>query len=322
MIYVEMLGRMGNQMFSYAHARYIQYLYPEQKIAADFKNFDPQDETWMNYLQYFKCSGNVVEEKRKLNLIQRGVLHFYFKLHGEWKGWKEISEHEKKWANFLSWFDLYIFTCGYYKFKYRKIFKNKLLLGFFESDKYFSEIRNILKSDFTINDIETNKFVNDLFSRLNPANAICVGIRKGDFASASNKDFCDICSPDYYISGVNLVKSLALSKENANIKKICIFTDDVEWAEENVRFDLDVEYVTSSIHGKIKPWEMLQAMSGFKYYVIPNSSFFWWGQFLSKYDEPIVVAPSRWRGRDSEIFKDTYQDNWLLLNPDGSQVDL
>lgn len=60
MIYVEILGRMGNQMFSYAIARRIQMKYPKQSIMFDFTNFEKCDQTWINYIDKFKCSTNVV----------------------------------------------------------------------------------------------------------------------------------------------------------------------------------------------------------------------------------------------------------------------
>lgn len=313
MVYVEMLGRMGNQMFSYAHARYIQQLFPGEKIAVDFKNFDPQDDTWINYLQYFKCGGNIVAEQRKLNLIQRFVLFLYFKMHGRWKDRNDIYENEKKCAGILSLFNLYIFSNGYYKFKYRKVFKNSLLLGFFESPEFFWPVKEELKKEFSLKDLESNEIIKEFLNDFEPEKAICVGIRKGDFTTSSNKDFCDICCPDYYVSGVNLIKQKIAEKDGEKIDKIYVFTDDLYWARENVRFSEKVEYVTSSIEGKIKPWEMLQAMRYFKYYVIPNSSFFWWGQFLSEYDSPLVVAPNRWRGSYADLFKDIYQDNWILI---------
>lgn len=80
MIYVEILGRMGNQMFSYAHARYLQSIFQDEKIALDFTNFRNEDETWINYLQYFHCSKNIQIDRRKMNLLQKAALHLFFRI--------------------------------------------------------------------------------------------------------------------------------------------------------------------------------------------------------------------------------------------------
>lgn len=282
MIYVEMLGRMGNQMFSYAHARYIQQKYPNQKIGIDFKNFENRDASWINYLQYFNCWENMEVAERKMSMIQKIMLKLFYGLRKNSGGYCKIYLYDLKWAPILELFDLYIFTNGYFPFKYRNFFPNKLLIGFFESDKYFLPIRSILKKEFTVKDFDQNKDLVEMTEKIDRDRAICVGVRKGDFAVGSNKSYCDICTPAYYQRGVKLLKQ-RLRKDNANNDiniTVYIFTDDVNWAENNLEFDDNVVYVTSSVEGDIKPWEMLQVMTHFQYYVISNSSFFWWGQFL------------------------------------------
>lgn len=321
MIYVEMLGRMGNQMFSYAHARYIQEIFPTEKIAIDFSNFRQEDETWINYLQYFECAKNIEIQKREMHIIQRAVLRLYYKAHSNWGGYSDAYVKERKWAKFLSFFDLYIFKNGYFPFCYSGHFKNKLLIGFFESDKYFLPIREILLKEFYINNFLNNKSVSSLVDTIRKEAAICVGVRKGDFVSLYNQAYCDICSPRFYARGVDyLLEHTEELQRNKDDLKIFVFTDDISWVKENLAFHREVIYVTSSVNGDIKPWEMLQIMTYFRYYIIPNSSFFWWGQFLSQELNRVVIAPSVWRSRDQEIYQDIYESNWILLPPDGGDT--
>lgn len=318
MIYVEMLGRMGNQMFSYAHARYIQEKYPCQKIGIDFTNFEIKDDTWINYLQYFNCWKNVKMAKRKMNILQKIILKLFYQFRRGLAGYYESYLYELRWAPILELFGLYIFTNGYFPFKYNNFFRNKLLIGFFESDKYFLTIQSILKKEFKVTGIDQNEKAVKIIEKIDMDRAICAGVRKGDFAVGSNKNYCDICTPAYYRRGVELIKQRVKEEcSNHDMKfVIYIFTDDVDWAKNNLCFENDAVYVTSSINGDIKPWEMLQIMTYFRYYVISNSSFFWWGQFLSQSDNPMVVAPNKWRSRDQELYKDIYEEGWLLLDPD------
>lgn len=320
MIYVEMLGRMGNQMFSYAHARRIQMKFPDQKIGLDFSNFREEDETWINYLQYMNCGKNTVTAHRSLNIIQKLVLRFFYQARSKntrGGGYCSVYEIERKWGKILDLFDLYIFTNGYFPFQYKGTFKNKLLVGFFESDKYFADIKEILKREFQVTGFEDNEYVMSIAKEICAYHSICVGVRKGDFAAGKNKYYCDLCEPSYYIRGIQRIKDMVAEKEPISWKwKIYIFTDDVQWAKEHLELSDEVIYITSSVQGKIKPWEMLQLMTCFQYYVICNSSYFWWGQFLSKAENPFVVAPDIWRLSDQELYRDIYEDHWLLLRPD------
>jgi hypothetical protein len=221
-----------------------------------------------------------------------------------------VHENELKWVKFLNLFGLFIFTNGYFPFRYRGYFKNKLLIGFFESDKYFLPIREKLKEEFKVKDIEKNVNTISIINHIDRENSICVGVRKGDFVSKSNKSFCDICTPAYYEKGVEYLK------QSMEVCTIYVFTDDVQWAKENLHFMDQVIYITSSVSGQIKPWEMLEIMTYFRYYVISNSTYFWWGQFLSKAEQPKVVAPSMWRSTDQDFFQDIYEDHWILIDPE------
>lgn len=310
MIYVEMLGRMGNQMFSYAHARYIQLKGKNEPIAIDFTNFENIDETWINYLQFFKCKDNVEVAKRDMNFMQKMLLKLFYHTRKKKKERNEWILIEKKWAKILQKFGIYIYTMGYYPYVYKTFCKNKLLIGFFESPKYFKEIKNILQKDFSIDDAENNLVLNEWTKKINVENAICIGIRKWGLLSHLDLNDYDVCTPEYYREAVNKIKNLCGKKQMT----LYIFTEDAEWVRSHYKFEDEVYYVTSSVSGNIKPWEAMNIMTYFKYYVISNSTFHWWGQFLSKYNNRVTVAPKNWRGINPELYRDIYEDDWILVD--------
>lgn len=53
-------------------------------------------------------------------------------------------------------------------------------------------------------------------------------------------------------------------------------------------------------------------MSACKNFIISNSSFSWWAQYLSTNNNRIVYAPSRWYTNNRKV--DIYQQNWRLIS--------
>ena len=54
-------------------------------------------------------------------------------------------------------------------------------------------------------------------------------------------------------------------------------------------------------------------MFHFTHYIIANSSFSWWGAWLSTYNDKIVIAPKRWFGDPQYDIRDLLPNNWIKL---------
>ena len=59
-------------------------------------------------------------------------------------------------------------------------------------------------------------------------------------------------------------------------------------------------------------YETLRLMYNCKHFILSNSTFSWWGQFLSASKNKLVVSPSRWNngGYQSQLI----QKDWILIN--------
>ena len=78
-----------------------------------------------------------------------------------------------------------------------------------------------------------------------------------------------------------------------------ILTDDFEWAKRNfIGEQFRFLEISDDLH-------QLLASTLFDKYIISNSTFYWWGSFLSIYDNPRIIAPDKWI-HGAKASKDTY----------------
>lgn len=169
---------------------------------------------------------------------------------------------------------------------------NIILDGYWQSENYFKEIRNIIIKDFIIK-IKSDNRNKLMIEKIKNSNSVCIHIRRGDFVyNKKTNKFHGACSLKYYYNAIEII-----------IKKVknptfFIFSDDSQWTKENLKLKYPTIYV--DINSPKKGYEDLRLMSNCKHFIIANSSFSWWGAWLSNNPNKIVCAPKRW-------FKNTYE---------------
>ena len=193
MIYLEMYGRLGNQMFRYAAARAVQLeYYPDEKIVINFNQIyeaAKEDPSFKDCLADFNVAkyeiydkpGKVV--KNESTIIQKIVAALYFLGLKKYEPiqMREELDYERKWRRLLNIVGLYWFRVGYCKLEKSKV-KNKILSGSFEAPEYFEKYRNTIRNEFTPKHprLEKNK---SLYEIIESSESVCVSIRRGDFVS-------------------------------------------------------------------------------------------------------------------------------------------
>jgi len=168
------------------------------------------------------------------------------------------------------------------------------LAGFFQSEKYFKHIEDEIRADFSFKN-EILEPCKEMMESV--GEAIALHIRRTDYLQNPNHTALDL---DYYEN--------ALSKMDSSLPVI-VFSDDPEWCKEQKLFLDDRFMVSESGDHYID----LCLMTLCKHHIIANSSFSWWGAWLSKSDH--VVAPTKWFGlkNQDKNTKDLYCDDWIVI---------
>ena len=172
---------------------------------------------------------------------------------------------------------------------------NLKISGFFQSWKYFEDIKDLLISTY----FSPSQQVSTSLSKYNVSpNSLGISVRRGDYLMLQ-QNHC-VLSAKYYQD--------VLDKHfNNNIDRIYKFSDDISWCKGI--FGGDVNYVEDSIGVQ------LFLMARMKHLIMSNSTFAWWGAYLNQ-NNGIIVAPNPWFGpayADKDT-KDLYYPSWVVEN--------
>lgn len=178
------------------------------------------------------------------------------------------------------------------------------LRGYWQSEKYFSEIRKELLHDFTPKEMLSPK-ATSFSEAMKAGNSVSLHIRRGDYASNAKTLSVHGLQPiSYYVQAAELVAA------KVNSPEFFIFSDDIQWAKQNLQFLKNVQFVSEN---EFPNFVELTLMSHCKHNIIANSSFSWWGAWLNQNSEKIVIGPRKWFAGGKRNTVDILPDSWVKL---------
>lgn len=284
-------GGLGNQMFQYAIARALEtdrmrnvYLdvsfYEENKVSTETytaRKFE---------LDIFKqLRADILSTRQKKMLLSRGV---YYRCMRALLGLTPVIVKQKE-----------------NEFIEMPSVKNIYLDGYFQSEKYFRSIRKDLYKDFQFPEPdERNKL---LIEKMSGEKSVSIHVRRGDYVHlASVNNYHGVLPLDYYKQAITLLETTDSGMT------YYIFSDDPEYVNNN--FDFLPYKVLVDWNQSADSWKDMMLMQACKHHVVANSSFSWWGAWLSR-EKGVTIAPSKWFS-DSEVYNidDIVPDSWQVIS--------
>lgn len=180
-----------------------------------------------------------------------------------------------------------------------------LLQGYWQSEKYFFDNADTIRRELTPT-VELDAKNAAMAERIDSANAVSVHVRRGDYADnpATNR-YHGTCTVDYY------QRALAYVSERIQSPHAFVFSDDHDWACRNLRFAVPTTFI--DVNTAAEGYRDMQLMIRCRHHIIANSSFSWWGAWLSPLAKKIVVAPQRWFNASRNDTRDLIPDGWVRL---------
>lgn len=299
-IICRILGGLGNQMFQYAAARSVAEKFNAELLIDDsiIRNPSPKNEglnrplalSIFNIdLKYSSSIQRFRHNSHGLPLPIRGMSRIIRLIYGSGVTTPKTFRYD---ASILS-----------------AQRPPQYLCGLWQSPLYFQRFESIIRNEFSFLR-PLSKDLGPLINIIENPNTICLHVRRGDYISIKiNADTIGFVGINYY------KKAIAYLQKKMNIKNVVIFSDDLEWCQSNFEWlEYDKVFTNYPLEDESLRMEIdLHLMTKGKNFIISNSTYAWWGAWLSWNREKNIIAPMNWFKDPKLDSSDLCPSSWIRL---------
>lgn len=219
---------------------------------------------------------------------------------------------------------------GYYDPKILE-FDSMYLRGAFQSERYFADIKEEVRSTYQFPELEEMHLPSKLYEstresleRIMGTESVGLHMYRGD--SRNNEELYDgICTEQYYEGAVRYIQDrypdavfYIFSNEPKWVKNwvISLMKNQIEegMSREEIR-NLQKRFILMDENSEQTGYLDMLLMSRCRHNIISNSSFSWWASWLNEHPGKLTCAPSRWiNGVEGD---EIYTVGMTLLNEKG-----
>ena len=273
---VRLANGIGNQLFTYAAA--FNY---SKKINANLL-IDDKSGFYKRHkyeLGNFNLSAKIANNNHKfLGNIGRLKRKIYKKIN--FINSEITFIEEKKDQNKLTEYDENIFK--------KDVNENIYLEGYFQTEKYFKEVKNELSNEFSFKEKiinERNKFKDLILN----TNSVSIHIRNKKFLESENHENIDILNKENFKLNLDIAKKgINFFEKKIEDPKFFIWSNNFMGLKEY--FDSD-KFIFVDNTPYVSDIYDLYLMTLCKNFIVSPSTFSYWGAFLSKNMNKICVGP-------------------------------
>lgn len=286
---IRMAAGLANRMFQYAYALYLR----KQGVDAFVDNNYKATKWKMEDIDWSRIFPNAPLNQASHSLI--------FKLGGAYDVFSKVRRH------YLTFTTKYVQMPTAFKSPSSEYYNSdEYVVGIFQNAKVVDYVKDEIVVAFSFSPFTDEKNL-QLKKELESCNSVAVHLRKGEDYLLRATAYKGTCGVDYYLKAIDIIK------QKVDNPKFFVFTDNPKWVKENLRgFDYTLVDNNPAI-GWGNHFDM-QLMSYCKHNIIANSTYSWWGAYLNKNPNKIVIAPLQWFSpqHDSKSYADeTICSGWI-----------
>jgi len=292
MIITNLIGGLGNQMFQFACGRSLSLKNKMPLLVAADQFGDYNQHNGLELLSVFNIDVPLATQDDLASLLG---------LKSSPKLRRLFGRPAMSWANGKNW-------CNEPGFDYwsgiDKIKNPVYIHGYWQSESYFSDIADVIRSDFNFC-AELDNFDLDVCARMASGPCASIHVRRGDYLKGKFKSVYATLGADYYVKSMQYLRNIFPGIN------FFVFSDDPEWVVKYLQPEIGPVEVVSHNIGVRSPFDM-RLMSMADHHIIANSSFSWWGAWLNLSKDKIVIAPKMWFA-DGRPTPTLFPSSWIRL---------
>jgi hypothetical protein len=303
-ITVSLIGGLGNQMFQYAAGKALAERHGVG-LSLDLSGF-------RNYaLRSFLLDRLCVPKADLASVSEAGAEkpanHFVRSL---WKQRIDRVLARARLPKLAPSADQYREPHFHYDPAFEELGPQTSLFGYFQSERYFTLIAESLR-DWLLPREPLGVAAAGVLGRIERSRlSVSVHVRRGDYLNPGTAEFHGMLGEPYYRQAIDRIE--AAFDEGIDF---FVFSDDPAAAEQVLNF-VPKSRLNHVRGDPERPWEDMALMARCRHHVIANSSFSWWGAWLNRATDKVVVAPRAWFA-PAELKKlntvDLYPPGWTLI---------
>ncbi len=172
---------------------------------------------------------------------------------------------------------------------YKKVIDNTYIEGYFASRDFFEDQLPAVMQQLQFKSLP-NAVNQKTIEGIKSENAVAISFRLGDFLG---QPWQNVCTLQYYR---RCISYLAERYENLNFY---VFSDDIDWVKEYFQIPHPTFYMDYNQPDYMEDFRLL---TNFKFHIIANSTFSWWGAMLSQVNDKVVLCPQYWLNPDPSSY--------------------
>ena len=308
-IIIRISNELGNQMFMYASALGIANKLNMNLIIDNESAYKSKKNISKYGLNNFSVTSDIAPDSKKFlgmyGYLKRKIL-------------KKINPYIKNKVIFIEPKNTEKITRYNEEIYNLKLSENVFVEGYFESEKYFVDIKDKISSEFKfLNEAKYQKSA--YFNEINKSNSVSICLRQNRFIEGINRnnELNKKKSVKYSNEQIEYInQSISYIQKNVQKPTFFIWSNDSIGLEDNA-FD---EKINKVIHDNEFTKNLdkraldMYLISQCNHHIVIPSSFNWWGAWLSKKQNKIVCRPSDNYFTDFRINNlDFWPSNWIEI---------